>query len=149
MGKTLSMDEAEYLRFIDNVLVDDGCWEWGGGRTADGYGRLWVGGREAYTHRLAYELWVGSIPEEHFVLHRCDHPPCLRPDHLFVGTAADNFEDMRAKGRFTPTPSLRAVCQQGHPYSGDNLRIVRRSDGRVERACRACGRAASARFQRR
>lgn len=64
-----------------------------------GYGVIYFNGRQTYTHRVSYELHVGPIPDGLFILHRCDVPACVNPDHLFVGSAADNVADMMAKGR--------------------------------------------------
>lgn len=52
-----------------------------------------------YSHRLAYEAWVGPIPDGMHVLHRCDNPPCINPAHLFLGTDAENVRDRDGKGR--------------------------------------------------
>lgn len=78
------------------------CWEWPGRRIVGGYGVLRTygrKGRDIYAHRLIWEQYAGPIPAGMQVLHRCDNPPCVRPTHLFLGTAADNMADMRAKGR--------------------------------------------------
>lgn len=89
--------------FWSHVQKSDGCWEWQGRRTSRGYGRttgrLLGGPRTARAHRVAWELTNGPIPGGLGVLHRCDNPPCCNPDHLFLGTAADNAADMVAKGR--------------------------------------------------
>lgn len=77
----------------------EGCWPWIGGRDRDGYGRLWAWGEKVMAHRLAWRLSTGPIPEGLCVLHRCDHPPCVRPDHLFLGTQRENLEDRDLKGR--------------------------------------------------
>ena len=80
-----------------------GCWEWAGGRDNDeGYGRIREGrGGSPFllTHRVAWELTQGPIPDGLMVLHKCDNPPCVRPDHLFLGTNTDNMRDASAKGR--------------------------------------------------
>lgn len=78
----------------------NGCWVWSGYRCDKGYGRVtfarhaWV-----YAHRLMWVLAHGLVPDGLFVLHRCDNPACCNPEHLFVGTHADNMRDMHAKGR--------------------------------------------------
>jgi hypothetical protein len=83
---------------------EDGCWVWTGSVNDKGYGRIGGGRRQAValTHRLAYESAVGPIPEGLCVLHRCDNPPCCNPEHLFLGTRADNNADAKAKGRVRP-----------------------------------------------
>lgn len=77
------------------------CWTWTLAKNRSGYGIFKsnaIGGR-GLAHRLAYELEVGPIPEGMVVCHRCDNPPCCNPDHLFLGTRADNNRDMASKGR--------------------------------------------------
>jgi hypothetical protein len=78
---------------------DGSCHEWTAGRYRDGYGRIRVGGRILRAHRVAWEFERGPIPEGQQVLHKCDNPPCVREDHLFLGTQAENIADMNAKGR--------------------------------------------------
>lgn len=75
------------------------CWEWIGAKNAQGYGVLRVGESARLAHRIAYVAAYGPIAQWMCVLHRCDNPSCVRPDHLFVGTLADNNADMDAKGR--------------------------------------------------
>ena len=88
-------------RLLASLVMGDAdeCWEWPDLATASGYGRFSAAGRTHSAHRVAYEHFVGAIPEGLFVLHRCDNPLCCNPNHLFVGTAADNTADMMAKGR--------------------------------------------------
>jgi hypothetical protein len=76
-------------------FADGACWTWTGVTNADGYGRL--GTRLA--HRLAWEITVGPIPEGLVVLHVCDRPACVRPEHLAVGLPGANRADSVAKGR--------------------------------------------------
>jgi len=75
------------------------CWLWTGALFDDGYGAFQVIGRARRAHRFAYLHFVGEILDGMLVLHRCDTPRCVRPDHLWVGTSADNMRDMAAKGR--------------------------------------------------
>lgn len=79
--------------------TDSGCWEFSGCKSSDGYGRLIFQGRKLSAHRLAYELTEGAIPDGMAICHKCDNPPCCNPDHLFLGTQADNVADRVAKGR--------------------------------------------------
>jgi hypothetical protein len=82
------------------------CWEWQGYRVHHGYGHtMYMVNGKCYhprSHRLAYYLTFGPIPEGCGVCHRCDNPPCCNPAHLFVGTQKDNANDARLKGRLCP-----------------------------------------------
>jgi hypothetical protein len=87
-------------RFLAKVReVASGCHEWQSTLHRQGYGKFWRDGRQELAHRVAYELFVGAIPVDTLVLHRCDNPRCVNPAHLFLGTHQDNTRDMLAKGR--------------------------------------------------
>jgi hypothetical protein len=98
-------------RFWSKVLKTETCWLWQAQRNNKGYGCLAVyrsdKGRHwpTYAHRLSWTLTNGPIPDELNVLHRCDTPACVNPDHLFLGTQCDNMRDCVNKGRMPPSTS--------------------------------------------
>lgn len=102
-------------RFMKKVIIlETGCWEWTASKDRKGYGMFSMGGsrnqdgtrRNSMTgaHRASYLIFNGDIPkhDSHHgicVLHKCDNPGCVNPEHLFLGTNMDNVHDMDAKGR--------------------------------------------------
>jgi hypothetical protein len=92
----------------------DGCWPWLAATDKDGYGRFELPGhRQATAHRFAYEIAVGPIPKGQSVLHHCDNPSCVRPDHLFIGTHMDNMQDaMRKDRKYTDHPNSKLTVEQ-------------------------------------
>lgn len=107
-------------RFWQRVVKSDTCWVWTGAHTRFGYGRWYYDASipPVFAHRYVYAQLVGPIPENLCVLHRCDNPPCVRPDHLWLGTRTDNAADRDAKGRnrhVTPAPERRATGDRSGP----------------------------------
>lgn len=87
-------------RFWAKVNKTDDCWEWTASVTAQGeYGQFMLNGRPVRAHRYSWELINGPIPRGLYVCHHCDNPRCVKPEHLFLGTARDNNMDRQQKGR--------------------------------------------------
>jgi hypothetical protein len=79
--------------------MDSDCWLWRGAKNRWGYGTVTRHSRDVRAHRLAYELEHGPFDAQAVICHRCDNPSCVRPDHLLLGTHADNIHDCIRKGR--------------------------------------------------
>lgn len=108
-------------RFASHYAAPEGCWLWTGAINEKGYGVVGLpGGRTTKAHRVAYEIQFGPFDPARCVLHRCDTPACVRPDHLFLGSRADNNQDMRQKGRAvaggrrTPVEACRYARGERH-----------------------------------
>lgn len=89
------------MSFWDKVQTGgwDECWLWLGAKNKDGYGNVWVDGKCMLAHRAVWEREKFAIGEGLYVLHRCDNPSCVNPNHLFLGTQKDNVRDCAEKGR--------------------------------------------------
>jgi hypothetical protein len=89
-------------RFKNFVMPEpnSGCWLWMGGENRQGYGQIGNGnGKDVRAHRVSWEIHYGPIPDGLDVLHKCDNPPCVNPQHLFLGTPQDNMDDCCKKKR--------------------------------------------------
>lgn len=131
------------LRVVDspvdrllNGLPDrpsDGCWEWTKTVNNAGYGQISVNGRQEMTHRVAYVLWVGPIPDGMQLDHLCRNRPCCNPAHLEPVTPRENY----LRGESVCAQNARKThCPRGHEYDEANTYV----DKAGSRNCRACDR---------
>jgi len=106
------MTSDDIRRFWSKVERGPGCWLWvAKSKDWDGYGLFKVRGRSLRAHRVAWQLATGAAPGAALVCHRCDTPACVRPEHLFIGSPADNFRDCLAKGRYSPKGTGNAAAK--------------------------------------
>jgi hypothetical protein len=104
------------IRIMAKVSKEGGaCWLWNGSCSKDGYGVMGVGRSQKRAHRMAYECFVGEIPDGMLVCHTCDVPKCVNPDHLFLGNRTDNMKDCATK---------RRVCTIGKSNSAMALHML-------------------------
>lgn len=113
---------ARLLRFT-TFEPNTGCWLWTGVIGKNGYGRMRIGpAKLRFAHRISYQEHVGQIPTGLYVLHKCDNPMCVNPDHLFLGTISENNKDSAKKGR-----TLKGEDHQNHKLTEDIIRAIRES----------------------
>lgn len=130
-------DLSEMLEANSIPEPNSGCWLWLRGVCGGKRGVYpvwpWQGKRWQASH-LALLVRGIVVPRGLDACHRCDNPYCVNPDHLFVGTRADNMQDAKAKGRLVGY-GKREFCKHGHPLSGDNVSTDPKTG---KRRCRIC-----------
>lgn len=139
------MPPHEYDRLIlermkrTTIQTESGCWEWQGFRHKPPrhYGSTSYRGKNVRAHRLMYKLIKGQIPAGMVVMHSCDNPPCINPDHLKLGTHLENMAECRAKGRYYYANLTH--CKRGHEFNDENTYYIK-TPGKWFglRACKAC-----------
>ena len=122
-------------RFWEKVDKTSSCWLWKAAKNQYGYGVFGtINPRLELAHRVSWRLAGFEVPRGLCVLHRCDVPACVRPDHLFVGTKAENSRDMVKKGRnVTPAKITREVALRIRNAGGLHREIAERFG--VSRTC--------------
>lgn len=106
------------------VEPNTGCWLWFGARNSDGYGHLNVGGRLKKAHRISFEKHYRPLADGEHVLHSCDVPECVNPEHLRAGSHADNMRDRRGRGKLNLAKLDQATA--------DQIRVARRDGSSVK-----------------
>jgi len=126
-----------FERFTRKIDSAGPCWIFTGCKSR-GYGRIGYRGRNHAAHRVAYELFVGPIPDGMSIDHLCRNHSCVRPDHLEPVTHQENVRRGEA-GKYN---AIKTHCLNGHPFDPDNTYVSR---GR--RTCRKCARVSKARWK--
>ena len=122
--KARGLTEADILARVQTE-ANTGCWLWERGTEASGYGTWPLPGKtKDRAHRVAFVIAKGPIPRGHCVCHRCDTPGCVNPDHLFLGTQAQNLADMRRKGR-SRMPLVVGSANANAKITEDDVRAIR------------------------
>lgn len=103
-----NLSEGSRDRFLKKIemIPFHPCWEWTAAKNEKGYGVFGVGKETDKAHRISYRIFVGDIPSGMFLLHSCDNPGCVNPNHLRPGTNSENVQDMISRGRNSPPPPM-------------------------------------------
>jgi hypothetical protein len=131
-GKNLRSSAARQdatERFLRHVEKTGACWLWAGPCNALGYGWFNFGGKRERAHRASYRLFKGEVPLGKFVCHACDNPSCVNPDHLWLGDAQSNVDDMMRKGRHWVGTAVSGEDHPRHKITADVARAIRESTG--------------------
>lgn len=133
----IELTSTDVARFWRMVRRDESCWTWTSARNKSGHGRFAVWRHNhmtnLYAHRVSWQIHFGMIPDGLYICHRCDNPPCVRPDHLFMGTQTDNMHDAARKGRTAAPASAnplrypRGARHWNARLSEDQVRSIRAS----------------------
>lgn len=124
-------------RFAEHYTPEpnSGCWLWTANLTNSGYGMIYNPGGDSLAHRLSIVLSGRTIPTGLEAMHKCGVRSCVNPDHLTVGTHAENMREIVEGGRHYLLN--RTQCLRGHPYDAENTSYSKTKSGR-KRVCKTC-----------
>jgi hypothetical protein len=99
------MNQEKFTLFMEKVRVrdKDSCWEWQAETDKDGYGQFYLDGGCQQSHRVMWRISTSDSPGDDLVLHHCDNPTCVNPNHLYLGDKRDNMKDAIQRGQWEPT----------------------------------------------
>jgi hypothetical protein len=117
-------------KLLSKLALSNGCWVFTDSLDKDGYGRMRCGDKKVRTHRLSYEIFIGSIPEGMVIDHLCRNRSCANPDHLEAVTTKENI----LRGETGHILKNKTHCPQGHEYNKVNTRV--KPTG--HRSCKEC-----------
>lgn len=142
------LNNSQKNRFFKKIITEPntGCFLWTNAEDGCGYGWFRINGKMCRAHRISWMINKGNIPNNKLVLHKCDTPQCVNPEHLFLGSNLDNAKDKVKKNRqWKLGAPKKNKCKNDHFFSGDNLYV--NDNGR--RTCRACSIASSKKYRER
>jgi HNH endonuclease len=122
---------SEKLAYYSILDEKTGCLEWTAGTTPKGYGTIYADGKMDLAHRVSFRLNGGLLDKGPYVLHKCDNPSCINPEHLFSGTQLHNVQDAIQKGRhYKGGPRGHSLCGEEHPKAklvAEDVVFIRKS----------------------
>lgn len=118
-------------RFMDKVSPEpnSGCWLWTGGVASHGYGMFWIDGKVDTAPRQSYRLFCDDITEGLHIMHKCDVRLCVNPEHLSLGTNADNVQDKVRKGRAAKKLTPEQVLDIRSRFGTESIKSIARAFG--------------------